>query len=857
MVGSNERELAKEFGQSRKMRDEVERPVWHNSLRLPRGERISNEKWNEVADDYMQKMGFTDLHQRVYVMHDDSDGQHIHIIASRISIVAGDKLYLGQNENLKSTKIINQLERDHGLVITQTEPDPNKPRQRAPSRSELGLAERAGQLPIKMQLQAIIDAASEDKPHFSEFIKRLNDTGVSILPSGKTGSPQGVSFEVAGQAFKGSDLGKSYAWKGLKSRIDFSSDRDQPIIDALRRTCTAQDDEKGELSTTLPATPNPYKGPPRTLELTLEREGGTYKWKTGGRIALVDNGTSIDVFSKNDSAIRASLQLSRDKGWQSVVATGSDDFKRKTWLIGSSMGLKIQGYEPTQADIDELKNILAQKEAIKNERKNSRTQSQSSETGAAPNDGERIGEPGSADGNRLESDLRTSGDIDTRSDGSESSTRQHLSDTSELQTADSSNPQSPNLADAPSVHINRGDISSIRDAAIQLSDIAAPLSEDRNIESAGGEERPSDLQPALTKEHAAKIAAWQKQSEALGAEKYRITLKPRAETGIDGRKLYDQNYGNKGNKGNRGFVERFWSKDEITAEITKLRAKNAQGYDIYITPISAEFHHIVVDDMDTEKERGLLEAGIKPAIIQRSSENNKQAIFIIEKQKKGGSSESNQAMANKIVHAFNQKWGDPKFNGVVHPFRMAGFSNKKPGKNNYITTLELAEHRMCHVTSSLMQKYRDEEALKSRAANQADDMLKDRAKTEGEFNRRMSKINGIEQADDDAVTIVYRREVYKILGLAKKQGWTLDWSRVDFAATKEMLKNNYKPERIERAIIEASPQLVDRHRDAARFAADTVKNAAINKDVLNHKLSEQLKRDNDENNNQMRPHLQL
>lgn len=61
-----------------------------------------------LADDYMKRMGFSDTHLRAYVLHDDKDGQHIHIVASRIDATSG-KLYLGKNENLTSTRIIQIL----------------------------------------------------------------------------------------------------------------------------------------------------------------------------------------------------------------------------------------------------------------------------------------------------------------------------------------------------------------------------------------------------------------------------------------------------------------------------------------------------------------------------------------------------------------------------------------------------------------------------------------------------------------------------------------------------------------------------------------------------------------------------
>lgn len=103
--------LSAEFNATKIQRPDVNKPVWHNSLRLPLGEQLTAEQWKLLADDYMKRMGFSETHLRAYVLHDDREGQHIHIVASRIDATSG-KLYLGKNENLISTRVIQQLERD-------------------------------------------------------------------------------------------------------------------------------------------------------------------------------------------------------------------------------------------------------------------------------------------------------------------------------------------------------------------------------------------------------------------------------------------------------------------------------------------------------------------------------------------------------------------------------------------------------------------------------------------------------------------------------------------------------------------------------------------------------------------------
>ncbi|WP_423131767.1 relaxase/mobilization nuclease domain-containing protein, partial [Klebsiella grimontii] len=66
MAGSSVAALISEFESSKQLRPDVAKPVWHNSLRLPRGETLSARQWAAFADDYMTRMGFTETHLRCY-----------------------------------------------------------------------------------------------------------------------------------------------------------------------------------------------------------------------------------------------------------------------------------------------------------------------------------------------------------------------------------------------------------------------------------------------------------------------------------------------------------------------------------------------------------------------------------------------------------------------------------------------------------------------------------------------------------------------------------------------------------------------------------------------------------------------
>ncbi len=51
MTGSTAAELISEFEGTRLLRPGVAKPVWHNSLRLPKGETLSVRQWAAFADD--------------------------------------------------------------------------------------------------------------------------------------------------------------------------------------------------------------------------------------------------------------------------------------------------------------------------------------------------------------------------------------------------------------------------------------------------------------------------------------------------------------------------------------------------------------------------------------------------------------------------------------------------------------------------------------------------------------------------------------------------------------------------------------------------------------------------------------
>lgn len=234
MLGDTAHELIAEFDGTKQLRPDVQKAVWHNSLRLPGSESLANEQWSGIADDYMKRMGFSDTHLRCYVLHDDPAGQHIHIIASRVDLNGG-KLYLGRNENLISTRIISELEIAHNLTVTKTASaiSPKQPKRKKISRNEQMLSARTGVPSPKEALQHIIDKSLADTPDLLTFTKRLEEAEVGWTANvASTGKMNGFSFSYRDIAFKASQLGKAYSWVNLQKQLNYNQDH----LEALRAT---------------------------------------------------------------------------------------------------------------------------------------------------------------------------------------------------------------------------------------------------------------------------------------------------------------------------------------------------------------------------------------------------------------------------------------------------------------------------------------------------------------------------------------------------------------------------------------------------------------------------------------------
>lgn len=229
MTGSDARLLAQEFGVLRQLRPDIERPVWHTALALPPGESLDPERWAAVASDFMERLGFDERNAWTCWRHNDTEHDHIHIVACRIG--ADGSVWLGRHDVRQALKLTEELEVIHGLQRTKPySPETANPC-RQPTKAEIEQAIRTHEQPARTQIQAALDRALSDRPNVMGLMDRLEAAGISVrVNMASTGRISGVSFEYQGAAFKGSNLGKQYTWNQLQKGMDYDQDRDTQAI---------------------------------------------------------------------------------------------------------------------------------------------------------------------------------------------------------------------------------------------------------------------------------------------------------------------------------------------------------------------------------------------------------------------------------------------------------------------------------------------------------------------------------------------------------------------------------------------------------------------------------------------------
>jgi len=216
--------MVEEFDSVEKMRamtidsDKKIKPVFHAMLSLRPGESLMHDQWQQAVRMYMSDLGFVESCKYVAVLHEDTDHQHVHIVANRIRLEDGFRMVKDSEERTKTVDSVSRIEDTFGLVKS---PKPSETWGIEISHAEMTAASKTGGIPFKHTMIAKVAGAIEktmsmDGDMFM-FVGLLRRQGVHIqLTMDDNGQPKGIVYELDGKKISGRQLKRSrLTWQKL------------------------------------------------------------------------------------------------------------------------------------------------------------------------------------------------------------------------------------------------------------------------------------------------------------------------------------------------------------------------------------------------------------------------------------------------------------------------------------------------------------------------------------------------------------------------------------------------------------------------------------------------------------------
>jgi len=162
----------------------------------------------EIAEQYLSRIGVVNT-QYVIAKHTDRDHLHMHVIGNRVdndghSIAEG---WLG----LRAKKVAQELTQEHDLKAVQAK--------------DLALTHKESLQPAEAKRYQIYEAIvesldkSDDLP---DLERRLSKRGIDTQyrRNERTQEPEGISFRLGKQCYKGSQIDREFSLSGLEQHFE-------------------------------------------------------------------------------------------------------------------------------------------------------------------------------------------------------------------------------------------------------------------------------------------------------------------------------------------------------------------------------------------------------------------------------------------------------------------------------------------------------------------------------------------------------------------------------------------------------------------------------------------------------------
>ena len=319
------------------------------------------EQHKDISDDKLLLIGnelikrhFGDNRNFLLAVHRDTANPHLHLVMENRDF---DNKPFYKKDNYRGLEdLAKKLENKYSLKneqISESRNTSNPTRLNYASKQyESRTGQESDEKKYKSELKGLLSSAQTPQALFKAMIA----DGFTIRANKSKTDPSKLSgyyITKGSTSIKPSSIGFQMSKLIEKYKVDENGIAE--LI--LRFECPLPPDELGEISSSPGPDPKPQPNRRESLYTKFQTSDGVNytskneKYKTSFTV----NDSSVSFTNPNEISIKAGLQALLEQGNRGpFYLTGSQDFKRKTWLVSAMMGLEVSNYQPTQSDLSAL-----------------------------------------------------------------------------------------------------------------------------------------------------------------------------------------------------------------------------------------------------------------------------------------------------------------------------------------------------------------------------------------------------------------------------------------------------------------------------------------------------------------------
>ena len=214
--------------------------VFHCSLNPHPDEKLSDEQLTQIAQEYMQALGYGEQPYIVF-KHNDIEREHIHIVSLRVNS-AGEKIN-DKFENRRSKRITDHLERKYGLIPST----PSKEQKTNSPASQENLTSDNIRSEIAQTLRGVLEhyhfcSLGEFKAILGAYqltVEEVKNTYRGREYNGLVYAPTDEAGNKLCPPLHASKVGRGVGYTALQSKMRQSKQRIKPFLPEIRQRVLA------------------------------------------------------------------------------------------------------------------------------------------------------------------------------------------------------------------------------------------------------------------------------------------------------------------------------------------------------------------------------------------------------------------------------------------------------------------------------------------------------------------------------------------------------------------------------------------------------------------------------------------